>query len=93
MDMEMTAEQLTRMAGILAATSRANSALLSALIATHPEPDVLRHVWQQSKPEWIEDEGELTFFQYGHYKSAFLARLGAISLEIEAAAEKFSGAD
>jgi len=88
--MEMDSEQLSRLASVLAANAKANEALLSVLIATHPEPDVLRHVWQQSKPGWIDEEHELTFFQHGPYMEAFLARLAGLTGEIDGVAERFS---
>ncbi len=88
--MEMDNEQLTRFAAILAATMRANQELLSVLIATHPEPDVLNHVWEQSKPGFIDEEADAMFFNVGAYKDAYLARLSGISGEINGAAEQFA---
>ncbi|HDS1537427.1 MULTISPECIES: hypothetical protein [Pseudomonadota] len=87
--MEMDTATLTRLASVLAATAKANEALLSVLIATHPEPDVLQHVWQQSKPEWIDEAHEQAFAQHGTYMQTFLARLAGISGEIDGAATQF----
>ncbi len=91
--MEMDTATLTRLASVLAATAKANEALLSVLIATHPEPDLLRHVWDQSKPDWIDDQHETLFAQHAPYMQAFLARLAGISGEIDGAAGQFRQGD
>ncbi|MGY0607421.1 hypothetical protein ACVHXL_06240 [Stenotrophomonas sp. FS3] len=46
-------------------------------------------MWDQSKPDWIEEQHETLFAQHGPYMQAFLARLAGISGEIDGAAGQF----
>lgn len=68
----------------LAGSMKANNQLLSALIATHPEPELLRELWHASKPEWIDEQSEMLHFQHSlDYRAGLLERLSSISGEID----------
>lgn len=86
--MELTSENLTRAISVLTGTAKAIEAAVSALIATHPEPEALQELWQHLKPGLIEQEHEQVMFQDGIYMQSFLICLASLSGEIDAAAQR-----
>lgn len=61
---------------------------LSAVIASHPRPDLLRAEWQQRLPQWIDrdvDDGSMEFAEYGETTRELLSKL---SQEIDLAAKR-----
>ncbi len=69
----------------LAGTTKANNQLLSVLIASHPQPELLRAMWHASKPEWIDEMSERPSFQASTpYRQGLLERLKSLSIEIDA---------
>lgn len=50
----------------------ATKQLLAVLIASHPDRELLRDMWHQSKPEWIDEQSESALFRFDDYKKGFL---------------------
>jgi hypothetical protein len=86
--MGLSSEDLTRAISLLAGTAKAIEAAVSALIATHPEPEALQLLWQNLKPGLIDQEHEQVMFQDGLYMQSFLTCLARVSGEIDAAAQR-----
>lgn len=70
------------------AMSGAMRQCLTALIASHPRPDLLRTEWQTRLPQWIDrdvDDGSMENQEYGETTRELLAQ---ISQEIDLAARR-----
>lgn len=79
----MTNEQLTRLVWLLSGESAAYRKVLTVLIGTHPDPEMLKNTWHQSKAMWIEDEQAWIARHTEDYREAHLKTLGAFSQSID----------
>lgn len=63
----------------------AHKCAIEAIIASHPRPDVLRDIWHQSKPEWIDGSEPKNVFRSQDFQEGFVNALGAFSQSIDQA--------
>ena len=61
----------------------AHKCAIEAIIASHPRPDVLRGIWHQTKPEWIDDSERKNVFRSKDFQEGFVNALGAFSQSID----------
>jgi hypothetical protein len=86
---QLTDGHLQALLNVLFAEAAVSRHAVSALIATHPEPDILRLVWQQSMPTWIEQIDEVNLLKSGDFREQYTHTLGNLSQEIDEAVERF----
>lgn len=82
---EFTPAQTQRMVCMLAGEMTAMRTLVATLIASHPRPDLVRKLWDSSKPDWVDLQVEQKIFSLPDFKEAYLKTMGAMSQSIEEA--------
>lgn len=80
-NLELSAAE--RLGFMLAGEMRAVRAMVSVLIASHPDPEGLKRIWHASKSEWIDTHAETRLHGQREFHDAFVETLGALSREID----------
>lgn len=81
---EPTNAQLMSMLATIAGGQLADRHAIAVLIGDHRTPDSLLELWQQSKPEWIDDAAENPLFRgIPEYQQGYLQRMAVLTEFLE----------
>jgi hypothetical protein len=80
---ELTPAQLSRLINMLMGELEACRSVISTLIASHPHPDLLQSIWNQSKAEWVDEMDGRNVMRHPDYQTAFIQTLSAFSRTID----------
>lgn len=87
MENEMDARSEKRLIMLMLGALDAHKCAIEAIIASHPKPDLLRDIWHQSKPEWIDDSERKNVFRSKDFQEGLVQALSAFSQSIDTAEE------